>query len=105
MHLFWLLLIIIAGIVLFPLIKGWLWVRSCRDEWERVTRNTQDQYREQYGTGATTDEKVYSADEGEVVEYEDVECCRIDTTDDDASTTTIVEEQITDAEFEELPEK
>ena len=100
------ILFVLFLMVGIPLLKGWLYMqnlrrrvndafggrqqeRSCRDE-------DDDEYTE------TGERKIYGSTEGEYAEYEEVSGTLIEETAQTGDTRTIIEEQITDAEYEEI---
>jgi hypothetical protein len=101
-----LLLLVIVG---WPLLRGWLFVRDVR---KRVndTFGGDDQYREgqrydddQEEYTETGERKIFTSGEGEYAEFEEVSGTIVEETSTDGDTRTIIEEQVTDAEFEEIP--
>ena len=100
-----LLLLVVVG---WPLLRGWLFVRDVRKkvnetfgegerQCERSRRDANEEYTE------TGERKRYTSDEGEYAEYEEVSGTMIEETINDGNSRTIIEEQITDAEYEEIP--
>lgn len=99
-----LLLFLMVGI---PLIRGWLYMRNLkrrlnesfrgRQEHKRPSRDDDD---DEYT--ATGERKIYGSGEGEYAEYEEMSGTVIEETNGD-DTRTIIEEQVTDAEYEEIP--
>jgi hypothetical protein len=99
-----LLLFLMVGI---PLIRGWLYMRNLKRRLNESFRGRQEHARprrddEDDEYTETGERKIYGSGEGEYAEYEEVSGTIIEeTTVDD--TRTIVEEQVTDAEYEEIP--
>ena len=102
-----LILLILLLLVGLPLLRGWLYLqdvkRRVNDTFggrrqEERTRRDEEEYTE------TGDRKIYGSGEGEYAEYEDVSGTIIEETDANGNTRTVIEEQITDAEYEEIRE-
>lgn len=101
-----LLLLVIVG---WPLLRGWLFVRDVRkrvndtfggdDQHQEGQRYDDDQ--EEYTE--TGERKIFTSGEGEYAEFEEVSGTIVEETSTDGDTRTIIEEQVTDAEFEEIP--
>jgi len=99
-----LLLLVVVG---WPLLRGWLFVRDVRKKVndtfgeseprrERPRREDREEYTE------TGERKIFTSNEGEYADFEEVTGTIIEETSPDGDTGTIIEEQITDAEFEEI---
>ena len=99
-----LLLLVVVG---WPLLRGWLFVRDVRKKVndtfgeseprrERPSRDDRDEYTE------TGERKIFTSNEGEYADFEEVSGTVIEETTSTDGTRTIIEEQITDAEFEEI---
>ncbi len=92
-----------------PLLRGWLYMQNLkrrvnesfrgRQEHERPRR---EQYEEDEEYTETGERKIYTSGDGEYAEYEEVSGTIIEETAPDDDTRTIIEEQITDAEYEEI---
>ena len=99
-----LILFLMFGI---PLLRGWFYMQNLRkrfnesfhgrQEHERPRRDDDDEYTE------TGERKIYGSGEGEYAEYEEVSGTVIEETTSTGETRTVIEEQITDAEYEEIP--
>ena len=100
-----LLLFLLVGI---PLLRGWLYMKNLQRrageifgggqrQRERSRRDEDDEYSE------TGERKIYTSGDGEYAEFEEVSGTIIEETISDGDTRTIIEEQITDAEYEEIP--
>ena len=99
-------LLLMVGI---PLLRGWLYMQNLkrrvnesfrgRQEHERPRR---EQYEEEEEYTETGERKIYTSGDGEYAEYEEVSGTIIEETAPDGDTRTIIEEQITDAEYEEI---
>jgi len=101
-----LLLLVIVG---WPLLRGWLFVRDVRKQ-VNDTFGGDDQHREgqrydddQEEYTETGERKIFTSGEGEYAEFEEVSGTIVEETSTDGDTRTIIEEQVTDAEFEEIP--
>lgn len=100
------ILLILFLLVGIPLIRGWLYMQNLkqrvnesfrgRQQHERPRREAEEEYTE------TGERKIYTSNEGEYAEYEEVTGTIIEETAQTGETSTIVEEQITDAEYEEI---
>ena len=99
-------LLLMVGI---PLLRGWLYMQNLkrrvnesfrgRQEHERPRR---EQYEEEEEYTETGERKIYTSGDGEYAEYEEVSGTIIEETAPDGDNQTIIEEQITDAEYEEI---
>ena len=100
------ILLVLFLLVGIPLIRGWLYMQNLkrrvnetfrgRQQHERPRRDADEEYTE------TGERKIYGSTEGEYAEYEEVSGTVIEETTTTSETRTIVEEQITDAEYEEI---
>ena len=89
-----------------PLLRGWLYMQNIRrrvnesfrgrQQHERPCRDDDDEYTE------TGERKIYTSRDGEYAEYEEVSGTIIEETSTDGDTRTVIEEQVTDAEYEEI---
>ena len=101
------ILILLFLLVGWPLLRGWLFMRDIRKKVnetfgggqsrERQRRDDDGEYTE------TGERKIYGSGEGEYAEFEEVSTTIIEETTAADETRTIIEEQITDAEYEEIP--
>ena len=106
MSFFGFILLILLLMVLVPLIKGWLYMQNVkrrinesfrgRQQHERPRRDDDEEYT------STGERKKYTSDEGVYTEFEEVSGTIIEETTSDGASRVIVEEQITDAEYEEI---
>ena len=104
------LLFILIVIILFvgvPLIKGWLYLQNLKRRVNESFRGRQEHERprrddEEYTE--TGERKKYTSGEGEYADFEEVRGAVIEETVNDGDTRIIIEEQITDAEYEEVRE-
>ena len=99
------ILLILFLMVGIPLLRGWLYMQSLRRRVNESFRGRQQHERprrdkEEYTE--TGDRKIYGSTEGEYADFEEVSGTVIEETTADGETRTIVEEQITDAEYEEI---
>ena len=100
------ILLILFLMVGVPLLRGWLYMQNLkrrvnesfrgRQEHERPRRDDDDEYTE------TGERKIYTSGEGEYADFEEVGGTIIEETTIEGETRTIIEEQITDAEYEEI---
>ncbi len=98
-----LLLFLLVGL---PLIRGWLYMQNIRrrvnesfrgrQQHERPRRDNDEEYTE------TGERKIFTSNEGEYADFEEVNGPIIEETTYTNETRTIIEEQITDAEYEEI---
>lgn len=101
------ILLILFLLVGIPLIRGWLYMQNLkrrvnesfrgRQQHERPRREAEEEYTE------TGERKIYTSNEGEYADFEEVSGGTIvEETTTTNETRTIIEEQVTDAEFEEI---
>ena len=100
------ILLILFLMVGIPLIRGWLYMQNLRrrvnesfrgrQQHERPNRDEDGEYTE------TGERKKYTSDEGEYADFEEVSGTIIEETTSTGETRTIIEEQVTDAEYEEI---
>ncbi len=103
------ILLILFLMVGIPLIRGWLYVQNMRrrvnesfrgrQQHERPRREYDDEEEEYTETG---ERKIFTSNEGEYADFEEVNETIIEETTIDDDTRTIIEEQVTDAEYEEI---
>ena len=89
-----------------PLLRGWLYMQNIRrrvnesfrgrQQHERPRRDDDDEYTD------TGERKKYTSNEGEYADFEEVSGTIIEETTSTGETRTIIEEQVTDAEYEEI---
>lgn len=98
------ILLILFLLVGIPLIRGWLYMQNLKHRvnetfggrrQERSRREAEEEYTE------SGDRKIYGSNEGEYAEYEEVTGAIIEG-NVSTSETHVIEEQVTDAEFEEI---
>ena len=90
-----------------PLLRGWFYMQNLkrrvnesfrgRQQHERPRRDDDDE--EFTSTG---ERKIYTSGDGEYADFEEVSGTIIEETTTTSETRTIIEEQITDAEYEEI---
>ena len=101
------ILLVLFLMVGIPLLRGWLYMQNLRrrvnesfrgrQEHERPHRqDNDDEYTE------TGERKIFNSNEGEYAEFEEVSGTIIEETTSNGDTRVIVEEQVTDAEYEEI---
>ena len=90
-----------------PLLRGWFYMQNLRRRVNESFRGRQqherprrDEEEEEYT--ATGERKIFTSNEGEYADFEEVTGTIIEETTPDGDTRTIIEEQITDAEYEEI---
>ena len=102
------ILLILFLMVGVPLIRGWFYMQNLkrrvnesfrgRQEHERPRQDRDEEYTE------TGERKIYTSGEGEYADFEEVSGTVIEETTSDGDTRVVIEEQITDAEYEEIKE-
>lgn len=101
------ILLVLFLMVGIPLLRGWLYMQGLRrrvnesfrgrQQHERPRRdNDEEEYTE------TGERKIYTSGDGEYADFEEVTGTIIEETTSDGDTRTVIEEQITDAEYEEV---
>lgn len=103
-----LLLFLMVGI---PLIRGWFYMQNLhrrvnesfrgRQQHERPRRERYEEEEEEYTE--TGERKIFTSGEGEYADFEEVSGTVVEETTSTGDTRTIIEEQVTDAEYEEIP--
>jgi len=105
------ILLLMVGI---PLLRGWLYMQHLRRRVNESFRGRQEHeqpYQEPYGYEekeeeeytSTGERKIFTSGEGEYADFEEMSGAVIEENLDDIKDRTIIEEQITDAEYEEIP--
>lgn len=99
------ILLILFLMIGIPLLRGWLYMQGLRRRVNESFHGRQEHPRprrdnEEYTE--TGERKIYGSTEGEYTEYEEVSSTTIEETTSAGDTRTIIEEQITDAEYEEI---
>ena len=100
------ILFILFLLVGLPLIRGWFYMQNLkrrvnesfrgRQQHERPQRDDNEEYTE------TGERKIFTSNEGEYADFEEVQETVIEETVKTEETRTVIEEQITDAEFEDI---
>ena len=100
------ILLILFLMVGIPLLKGWLYMQNLRrrvnesfrgrQEHERPRRDYDDEYTD------TGERKIFTSNEGEYADFEEVSGTIMEETTTDGDTRVVIEEQVTDAEYEEI---
>ena len=90
-----------------PLLRGWFYMQNLRRRVNESFRGRQqherprrDEEEEEYTE--TGERKIFTSNEGEYADFEEVSGTVIEETTSGGETRTIIEEQITDAEYEEI---
>ena len=103
------ILLILFLMIGIPLLRGWFYMQNVkrrinesfrgRQQHERPNR---ERYEEEEYT-ETGERKIFTSNEGEYADFEEVSGTVIEETTSTGETHTIIEEQVTDAEYEEIP--
>ena len=102
------ILLILFLLVGIPLIRGWLYMQNLKRRVNESFRGRQQHERprreaEEEEYTETGERKIYTSNEGEYADFEEVLGGTIvEETTTTSETRTIIEEQVTDAEFEEI---
>ena len=103
------ILFILFLLVGLPLLRGWLYMQNLRRRVNESFRGRQqherpnrERYEEEEYT-ETGERKIFTSNEGEYADFEEVSGTVIEETTSTGETGTIIEEQVTDAEYEEIP--
>ena len=108
MYLLLFILLILFLLVGWPLLRGWLYIQSMRRRVNESFHGRQQHerpHRERYENEEYTEtgeRKIYTSNEGEYADFEEVSVTVAEETTANDDTRTIVEEQVTDAEYEEI---
>ena len=101
------ILLILFLMVGVPLLRGWLYMQKLRHRVNESFRGRQEharprreQYEEEEYT-ETGERKIFTSNEGEYADFEEVSGTVIEETTSTINET-IIEEQVTDAEYEEI---
>ena len=109
---FFLILLVLFLIIGIPIMRGWFYMRSLRRRVNESFRGRQERprpHREPYSSEEeeeyteTGERKIFTSGEGEYADFEEVSGTVVEETTASGDTRTIIEEQITDAEYEEIP--
>ena len=100
------ILLILFLMVGIPLLRGWFYMQGLRRRVNESFRGRQEHERprrddEEYTE--TGERKIFTSNEGEYADYEEVSGTITEETTTNEDTRIIIEEQITDAEYEEIP--
>lgn len=102
------ILLVLFLMVGIPLLRGWLYMQNLRRRVNESFRGRQeherprrDPYEEEEEYTETGERKIFTSNEGEYADFEEVTGTITEETT--TTTNTVVEEQITDAEYEEIP--
>ena len=100
------ILLILFLMVGIPLLRGWFYMQGLRRRVNESFRGRQEHERprrddEEYTE--TGERKIYGSADGEYTDYEEVSGTITEETTTSEDTRIIIEEQITDAEYEEIP--
>ncbi len=105
------ILFILFLMVGIPLLRGWFYMQNVkrrvnesfrgRQQHERPHRERYEEEEEEYTE--TGERKIFTSGEGEYADFEEVTGPVTEETTSTSDTRTIIEEQITDAEYEEIP--
>ena len=100
------ILLVLFLMVGIPLLRGFFYMQNLRrrvnesfrgrQQHERPRRDDNEEYTE------TGERKIFTSNEGEYADFEEVRGTVIEETTTDGDTRTIIEEQVTDAEYEEI---
>ncbi len=95
-----LLLLILLFIILYPIIKGWMAMNRVR----RTVRDAFDAARQVDEPVEDGRKKVFGTDDGVYADFEDMAGKpSAETSDYEKTSTSGVEQQVVDADFEEIP--
>lgn len=102
------ILFILFLLIGWPLLRGWLYMNSLRRRVNESFRGRQQHERPRYDDDddqeytATGERKIYTSGDGEYAEYEEVSGTMVEETTAAGDTHVVVEEQVIDAEFEDV---
>ncbi len=99
------ILLVLFLMVGIPLLRGWLYMQNMRRRVNESFRGRQQHERprrdeEEYTE--TGERKKYTSGEGEYADFEEVSGTTIEENTTYSETRTIIEEQVTDAEYEDI---
>jgi len=102
------ILLILFLIIGIPLIRGWFFMQNMRRRVNESFRGRQaherpskERYDEEEYT-ETGERKIFTSNEGEYADFEEVSGTVVQETTSTGDTRTVIEEQVTDAEYEEI---
>ena len=93
------ILLVLFLMIGIPLLRGWLYMNSLR---RRVNETFGGRQERQQRDEEDDDGKIFDSTDGEYADFEEVSGTVIEETTSTGDTRTIVEEQVTDAEYEEI---
>ena len=102
------ILFILVLLVGLPLLRGWLYMQNLRRRVNESFRGRQQHERpprerhEEEEYTETGERKIFTSNEGEYADFEEVSETVIEETTSTGDSHTIIEEQVTDAEYEEI---
>lgn len=103
------ILLILFLMIGIPLLRGWFYMQNVKRRINESFRGRQqherpshERYEEEEYT-ETGERKIFTSNEGEYADFEEVSGTVIEETTSTGETRTIIEEQVTDAEYEEIP--
>lgn len=96
------ILLILFLLIGWPLLRGWLYMNSLRRRVNESFRGRQQHERPRRDYEEEDDGKIFNSGDGEYAEYEEVSGTIAEETSTTGETQTIIEEQVIDAEFEDV---
>ena len=96
------ILLILFLLIGWPLLRGWLYMNSLRRRVNESFRGRQQHERPRRDDDEEDDGKIFNSGDGEYAEYEEVSGTIVEESSTTAETQTIIEEQVIDAEFEDV---
>lgn len=93
------ILLVLFLMIGIPLLRGWLYMNSLR---RRVNETFGGRQERQQRDEEDDDGKIFDSTDGEYADFEEVSGTIVEETTSTGDTRTIVEEQVTDAEYEEI---
>ena len=105
MSFFLFILLVLFLLIGWPLLRGWLYMNHLRRRVNESFRGRQQHERPRRDYDDDTEDgerKIYTSGDGEYAEYEEVSGTVVEETTVDGNTQTIIEEQVIDAEFEDV---
>ena len=97
------ILLILFLLIGWPLLRGWLYMQSLRRRVNESFRGRQQHERPRRDKDDEDDDtKIFNSGDGEYAEYEEVRGGVMEETATTDGTQTIIEEQIIDADFEDI---
>ena len=96
------ILLILFVLIGWPLLRGWLYMNSLRRRVNESFRGRQQHERPRRDYEEEDEGKIFNSGDGEYAEYEEVSGTIAEETSSTGETQTIIEEQVIDAEFEDV---